>query len=231
MFFCLTMDSDWAPPEVIAHALDVVRPSATPCTLFLTEDAPPSNADGGPERDLRVEIALHPFFNGRDPAEVLAPLLARHPQARGLRPHRLSMPPEHCARAVRASGARWVSSHADSDALALKRWDGDIPDAPIHWGDNTLLRLGQRPSLSGLDPQRPGLAVFNFHPVHIFLNTCDQEQYERARPAYHDPERLRSLRNATRFGVRDALLELLEQLEQRPALAALTLSQAVEALA
>lgn len=225
MFFCLTMDSDWAPAEVVAHALKTVRPFGAPCTLFLTQDASAPESDGadGPP----VEIGLHPFFDGRDPAEVLAPLLARHPQARGLRPHRLSMPPEHCASAVRAAGMRWVSSHTDSEARNLKRWDGDLPDAPIHWGDNTLLRHGQRPSCSGADPERPGLLVFNFHPVHIFLNTCSMEHYESARPAYHDPERLRDLRNTTRYGVRDALLDLLEN---RPDLPALTLSQAVEAL-
>jgi hypothetical protein len=122
---------------------------------------------------------------------------------------------------------RWVSSHCDPQAHHLKRWDGNIPDAPIFWGDNSLFRDSKQPTLQGVDTEAPGLLVFNFHPVHLFLNTYSFEQYEAAKPSYKMPEQLREHQNTSSFGVRDALTNLLEQ---AAGMSFATISHAVEAL-
>ncbi|WP_022663059.1 polysaccharide deacetylase WbmS family protein [Paucidesulfovibrio longus] len=202
MHVCLTLDSDWAHPEVADHALGLVRNAGVPCTYFAT-------ADQEVRAEADCEVALHPNFADRDPDAELEELRARFPEAVGLRPHRLDMPPARCAEAVRRAGLRWVSSRHDPDARGFARWNGELPDAAIHWGDNLLFLRGERPDLDGFDPDAPGLLVYNFHPVHIYLNTASAGQYERARPGYRDPAHLRVCRNESEYGVRDALLDLL----------------------
>ena len=56
---------------------------------------------------------------------------------------------------------------------------------------------------------RSGLKVFDFHPIHIFLNTESLERYERTRPIHHNPKELIKHRYSG-YGARNQLIELLE---------------------
>jgi len=38
--------------------------------------------------------------------------------------------------------------------------------------------------------QRDGLKVFDFHPIHVFLNTEDLARYETTREIHHKPQDL-----------------------------------------
>lgn len=42
--------------------------------------------------------------------------------------------------------------------------------------------------------EAPGLKVFNFHPIHLYLNTERPARYEAARPYFRNPEVLADLR-------------------------------------
>jgi len=61
--------------------------------------------------------------------------------------------------------------------------------------------------------QRKGLKVFDFHPIHVFLNTENIKRYEAARPHYYSFESLVKLRNNETFGTGDALRLLLEMMK------------------
>ncbi len=57
--------------------------------------------------------------------------------------------------------------------------------------------------------QRKGLKVFNFHPIHVFLNTERLERYEESRPYHRSPEELLKYRNNDTPGARTALKTLI----------------------
>ena len=57
---------------------------------------------------------------------------------------------------------------------------------------------------------RKGLKVFNFHPIHLFLNTNSLDLYEKARPFFKDYKKLKSIRSND-FGIRDFFIELIEK--------------------
>ena len=40
---------------------------------------------------------------------------------------------------------------------------------------------------------RAGLKVFDFHPIHVFLNTESLDRYERTRDLHHNPKELISI--------------------------------------
>jgi hypothetical protein len=55
---------------------------------------------------------------------------------------------------------------------------------------------------------RGGLKVFDFHPIHVFLNTENLDRYERTRPYHQNPAELIRHRH-TGLGTRSALNHLL----------------------
>ena len=54
-----------------------------------------------------------------------------------------------------------------------------------------------------------GLRVFDFHPIHVFLNSEDLARYERTRNVHLVHQDLLHHRCADAYGVRDALRDLL----------------------
>ena len=57
--------------------------------------------------------------------------------------------------------------------------------------------------------KRSGLKVFDFHPIHIFLNSENLERYNKTRHLHRKPKELKKLRYRG-FGSRSRLIELLE---------------------
>lgn len=53
-----------------------------------------------------------------------------------------------------------------------------------------------------------GVKVFDFHPIHIFLNTEDIQRYERTRLIHQDAQALLEHR-CQGYGVRSRLQELM----------------------
>ena len=54
----------------------------------------------------------------------------------------------------------------------------------------------------------PGIKVFDFHPIHIFLNTEDISRYEKTREWHRDPQKLKAYRFDGK-GTRTHFLDLL----------------------
>lgn len=51
--------------------------------------------------------------------------------------------------------------------------------------------------------------VFNFHPIHIFLNSDSIECYENAREYFRDYQKLKYCRNTMTPGIRDYFVNLI----------------------
>lgn len=56
--------------------------------------------------------------------------------------------------------------------------------------------------------------VFNFHPIHLYLNTDCVQTYERARPYFKDISKLSAMRNTSKYGIRDFFIELLTKAKE-----------------
>ena len=205
MDICLTIDSDWASPEVTDYAIGLLADQGIPFTFFATDDQSPTLPGN-------AELGLHPNFCAWGAEEELTKLTKLFPKAVGLRPHRLTMPKEDLAATLNREGIAWISSCYEP--ACFKPLDyGGIPNVPINWGDNLLFNEGREPGYLGTQTKRPGITVWNFHPVHLFLNTASAEQFAVARECYNDPDRLIRLRNKTRRGVEDVLRDVINELE------------------
>jgi hypothetical protein len=222
---CLTIDVDWACPEVLADLVHLLDERKLPGTFFCTHtgiEVP------GHER------ALHPNFRHRgdtmrrlrqergDLAQLSEPAIYEYvvkatlefcPEARGVRGHSLLY--DSLLLPIYGSvGLEYDSSYL----LPLTRGlhpvykECDLLEIPIYANDHFLLKAGAKDlRISLLQLDQPGLKVCQFHPNMIFLNAATDAHYQEARADYHNPERLRQRRHKGR-GVRDLFLDLLDEL-------------------
>lgn len=228
----LSIDVEWAHPEVLADAVRLLEERAIRATFFCTHadiDVP------GHER------ALHPNFRRSGNSALIgvrADLLA---DDRALYRHVMQQTKAFCPEAV---GVRAHSLFADSDLLPVYREAGLLYDssymmplagglAPAARGSNVLelpiyymdhWDLGEQATafrLAGLELNKPGLKVVAFHPNLIYSNPASAQDYVSSKPHYHDPGWLLDHRRPGR-GVRTLFLELLDRLalgEKPPVLA------------
>jgi hypothetical protein len=183
----LTFDLDWACDEVIADTIDLVEQAGVAATWFVTHDTPLlARLRANPS----FEIGIHPNFlflfegdgrNGTNAEEVVDRLLTIVPEAKAVRSHSL------------------VQSGRLLELFARKGLTHDcnafIPAAHDLWSDP----IGSTP---------PGLEGYDFHPIHVFLNTERMERYEATRQWHRAPAELIQHRHRG-AGARTALLRLL----------------------
>ena len=201
----LTLDTDWAPVELVRDAVELIRSRGCKVTVFCTD-----------RLDIEAdEIALHPNFT--DLTDLETPIRALkeiYPEARGLRSHALFFTErfrplyEQFDIAYDANAMQYLA--AESRVTRIAR---NTVSIPLFFMDRFHMEMdrdaARRWRLDRLPLARPGLKVFDFHPIHLFLNTPSVAWYERAKPHYHNPEQLRQ-HVAEGPGARRLLIELLD---------------------
>jgi hypothetical protein len=85
---------------------------------------------------------------------------------------------------------------------------------PFFFSDDLWLNDPARPRVP--DFLRPGgLKVFNFHPIHLFLNSDCQARYQQAKPWQQDCQRLNTYVNRHNYGAKNFFLDLTEAARAR----------------
>jgi hypothetical protein len=212
----LTFDIDWACDEVLAETIDLVESAGVAATWFVTHATP---LLGRLMRNPAFELGVHPNFNpllagAADAAGIIAvmdDLRAIVPDARVVRAHsmvqssRLSQ--VYVDRGFTHECNDFIPEQAEWDLRPWRLWNG-LLRVPHFWEDDATCLYRQWTPMATL-LSRPGLKVFNFHPIHVFLNTEDLDRYERTRPWHQRPGELRAHRHAG-AGTRAALCDLLK---------------------
>lgn len=211
----LTVDLDWAPDEVIADTIEIVDQTNVSVTFFATHAT--STMHGLPRP--RYEVAIHPNFNPLltggigSVRTVVEDLMEKYPDARGSRAHSL-VQGSPIYNDLAQAGLEYDCSLFLPYQIGLQphRLPNGLVRIPYFWEDDAHFAYRRPFALANieLDPNRPN--VFDFHPVHVFLNTEVEERYLAAKPDYHDANGLLAHRNSRTMGTRSLLLELLEEI-------------------
>ncbi len=214
----LSIDIDWAHDDVLADTIDLVEEYRLPVTWFVTHDTPllarlRSNPD--------FELGIHPNFNfllngdgcaGRDAAEVVDRLMVIVPEAKSVRSHSLTQN----SLLLNLFARRGLTHECYTfipiqSGIPLKPWRlwFDLTRVPFFWEDDIACLYGSDVAvpmnrMAGLE----GIKVFDFHPIHIFLNTEDMDRYEKTRAWHRSPQVLQAHRYAG-DGTRTRFLEYL----------------------
>lgn len=200
----LSIDIDWAHDAVLEDTIDLVERAAVKACFFVTHDTPLlARLRANP----LFELGLHPNFDPlligeavRPARDIVMDLARVAPEAKVLRSH-----------AMTTSG-RWLELYREAGVTHLSNYlmFGDVNihpfrqlnglvEAPVHFADDGLLFQRAVSSVSfnpdiELLASGSGLRVYNFHPIHLFLNAECLDRYSASRPYAADPLALQRLR-------------------------------------
>lgn len=212
----LSFDIDWAHDYVIDYLLQILDKYHVSATLFATHRCGSiQNILQNPEYD----VGLHPNFNnllqgnsnGSSYLSICDDLKEIFPQATSVRSHSLCFG-SLIQVAYEKLGLTHDSSillpyqNNDNPVYPWKMWDGLIR-VPYFFCDYVTAMTTDAPMDTLV--ARPGLKVFDFHPIHVFLNTESLQRYERTRSFHHQPAEL-TKHIYHGYGTHSRLIELLE---------------------
>ena len=211
---CLTFDIEWAPDEITHQILLRIEEAGVKATLFATHES--RSLASLDER--RFEIGLHPNFDNAqgDFESPLRELKALYPQARGGRSHRLYVS-SHILQMYRKYGLKYESNiflpHHGGLQPVLRT--DNLVSIPFFWADDVHVSFKRPFTLKELGWSKPGLKVFDFHPMHIYMNTYAEEHYKAYKPHYQDPAGLEPYINRSRPGVGTFFADLLSYINEQ----------------
>jgi hypothetical protein len=207
-----TSDIDWAHEVVIEDMLNIFNEYNQACTLFATH-----SSEVIKEAVKIHEVAIHPNFNvlfDNSPSTICAEkivddLLEVYPNSIGTRSHSLTSNSK-LSFMFHDKGLKYESNIIlpYQEVKPYKLWNNFIR-IPYNWEDDVHYHYNKHfsdPELS-LDFQ---YCIFDFHPIHVFLNTDTEQRYNAAKKYLDDPKKLIQFRNENSFGVRTLLITLLE---------------------
>jgi hypothetical protein len=223
----LTFDIDWAHDEVLSDTIDLVDQAGVYATWFVTHDTPLLERL---RANPRYELGIHPNFNwlltgdarlGADAREVVKRLQAIVQEARCVRSHSMAQS-TGLLQVFSDAGLTHDANHFIPAAAGIqlkpwRLWNGMVR-IPYDWEDDVTCAYQEMamPAPGVTETSRKGgLHVFDFHPIHVFLNTDTIERYEKTRDLHHSPEELRMQRNSGE-GARTWLIELLAAMHETP---------------
>ena len=162
-----------------------------------------------------MELAWHPSFLGTaDDEEVVEEMARLFPDCSGVRSHALffhsRLAPMYLNRGIRylAHDLRFV----EPSLAPSMHWSG-LVSVPGFWEDDvhSLYFDGDfDPDLVDLDAS--GLKVFDFHPIHLHLNTDRMARYEGARADIEAGRGLDRHVNTETYGSRTFLVDVVRRL-------------------
>jgi hypothetical protein len=192
----ITLDLDWAPDFMIDAAAQALLDREVRATWFVTHTSPA--VERLAEHPDLFELGIHPNFlagssHGSTPQEVVAHCAALVPGARAVRTHcLLQSTPLH--------DALLAGSDVDVDVSLflpgatgvepVVQWSpgGRLLRLPYVWQDNMEMYNPEPNWDTEAVLDAPGLRIFDFHPVHVWLNSASFEPYGRLKASRPLPE-------------------------------------------
>jgi len=208
---CITLDIDWVPDKIIEYVVELLEGYQIKATFFATHDS----AFLKSLDRKKYEIGIHPNFEDRnDYNKVVSDLKRVYPEAIGVRAHGL-VQSTRIYKLFIANGLKYdVTTYAPL-AENLHPWIRlkELVVIPFYLEDDTLFLDEANFTLSDLQIHKKGLKIYNFHPIHIFMNTKSDEHYKKYKQFYHEPDILINYRGKGR-GIQTLFIELLQHLQR-----------------
>lgn len=200
----ITLDIDWAPDFVIDFVAEQLIKHQVCATWFVTHASPA--IERLRQYPNLFELGIHPNFlagstHGTTPNEILSHCMNLVPEATSVRTHGLVQSTPLLSRIMARTPVTTDVS------LFLPHTPGLQPTEYI-WQRRTLLRIPyfweddfemerSKPiwDLAPLLALGEGLKIFDFHPIHVYLNSLDMGPYTVLK------QQVRKLSEATRVDV------------------------------
>ncbi|MDG6218715.1 MAG: hypothetical protein QCI00_04660 [Candidatus Thermoplasmatota archaeon] len=190
----LTFDIDWAPDWCISDIAKILIEKEIKSTWFVTHDSPAIRHLS--EYPDLFELGIHPNFQngstqGNSPKEVMEYLLNIIPDASSVRTHGL-VQSSHLLKMMAEE-----FNIKDDVSIFLPYTpniqphncyisnDKYITRIPFFWEDDSaFLSLHNKFNFQESKYHTTGLKIYNFHPIHIYLNSNGYAMYEKCKSEY-----------------------------------------------
>jgi hypothetical protein len=223
----LTVDVEWAHPDVLADVVQALDERSLRATFFCTHGG---ISVPGHERALHPNFRRHgnTTLDGAAPAgaetdadfyrQVVQGVRGYCPEAVGVRAHSLffdsDLLPVYSEAGLEYDSSLFLPLAPELRPVPKGR---GILELPLYYMDHwDLSEQATGFELPSLRLDAPGLKVLAFHPNLVYLNASRERHYADAKERYHDPAWLRRRRKRGP-GVRTLFNELLDRLADQPA--------------
>jgi len=206
----LTLDTDWCSEEILEFSLALFRSRHLSCTIFATGGyAALQNL----ERE-RFEIGWHPNFHemkAEKHQERLREFQALFPEAVGVASHAMTCNTGLLS-AFKEFGLKYdrnLLRYKDAQAQPFAYYNG-LRRFSVYWEDDIWFSVepGAR-FAKGLLAAEQAFPLFNFHPIHLYMNTVSALHYQTFKPFQDEPEKLMEYR-ASGYGAFSFFEELVQ---------------------
>jgi len=218
----LTFDIDWATDEVLNHNLDLLEDRNLKGTFFVTHKTPVLERI---RENENLELGIHPNFNfllsgdhryGKTFQKVIDYYLEMVPDAVSVRSHCL-VQSSPILSYFKSLGLKqdlnlYLPKNSGIEAKPFEDWNFGLTRMPHFWEDDLHITYKDDWNTENY-LNSPGLKIFDFHPIHLFLNTEKLEQYNSCRGIFQDFEILQKKVNKSTYGTKDFFVDLTSNLE------------------
>ena len=216
--YYLTFDMDWAIDEVLEDFCCLLRACDVTGTLHVTHNTPVLESI---RQEKRLELGIHPNYNpqllgtgGGNVSSVLSALKSIVPEAKCLRSHALTsssiIGKEYENFGIECELNMLVNVRDGMRLMPYRAPLGEYTVIPFIYEDDVYLAGNSLKNPSDyFSNQFEAPRIFNFHPIHLYLNTDCMETYEKARPCFKNSDKLLEMKNKENYGIRDFFKELV----------------------
>lgn len=236
MKVAITFDIDWAPDCAIDFTADLLKQLGVRSTWFVTHLSPA--VERLRSRPDLFELGIHPNFmpgssHGVNPETVLKTCMSFVPDAVSVRSHGLLQSGNlfdsvMAHTPITCDVSLFLPMALQVEVVKYERFGQVLWRAPYVWEDDYVMEASAITNrsdamFSGFEAflaRARGIQIFNFHPIHVFLNSNSMEKYDAMKRVH---PRLTSLTvdavapflENERAGTRTALLDLASAIANR----------------
>ena len=209
--FAISIDTDWVIEPVIDDTLNILDDYKITATFFITNKI-------NFNKLKNHELAIHPNLNSiveqeKTLEETIQILPSK--KTRGCRCHKL-FHNSPLMKSYEKFGIEYDSNYYLPNQSIQPFFFGwaDVLEIPIFASDMGYFFQHSKFNIENIQLNDDSIKVFLFHPIHIFMNTKNFEQYENIKSFSKDEEYLHSMRKINENGTRTLFIQLLEFIEK-----------------
>ena len=220
--FFLTLDTDWAHDEIIEDTFQLIQEYKIYSTVFITNK---SDVFSSWSKSKYINYGIHPNFkpivlnniSTYSIEEEVSRLMNICPEAKAVRAHSLiqGSPFQNVYKkyGLTHESNIFIPYYSGISLKPFKSWN-DLISIPYGWEDDVVYTQ-EKDFAEYSYPTKLfhksefELLVYNFHPIHIFLNTELPKRYEDTREIHNKPSELIRYRYHG-YGTRNRFIDILK---------------------
>lgn len=214
----ITFDLDWCSEEILDYTLNIVEKNKISASFFVTHNTQLLNRM---RNNDQIELGIHPNFNnlldgnyqyGRNVDEVIEHFKNIVPESLSVRSHSLTQS-SNILNSFEKFGLKFecntfVPFSSNIQIYPYRHWTKNLIKVPFFWEDDLSCIYGWEYNVKNFLSYE-GIKVFNFHPIHVFLNTKNLDTYYKSKEWQHKKIDLEEYRNQD-YGTYNFLMDLIK---------------------